>query len=97
MLQFSYKDEENANICNEELDSVSHSENLSHLTEELSIKSRQHMDEFIVNCCFAGEPCGNVTEIFEPIFTGLDATCLILGKGFGRPKAQVSERAYDYW
>ena len=76
-----YKDEENTNICNEELESVSHSENLNHLTyEELSIKSRQHVDEFIVDCYFAGEPCGNVTEIFEPIFTGL-GICYIFNSG----------------
>ena len=38
--------------------------------EELTVNTRNILEEFILECYFAGRKC-NVTEVFEPVFTSL--------------------------
>ena len=50
----------------------SQSDNLSRIIyEELVIQARHKVEELIEECFFAGKPCGNLTEVFEPVFTNL--------------------------
>ena len=74
--------EENAASCQEEVESlIIQSDNLSNITyEELIVQARQHVEEFILDCYFAGEKCGNVTEMFEPVFTNL-GVCYTFNSG----------------
>ena len=51
---------------------ISQSDNLIRTTyEELAMQARHSVENFIGACYFAGEPCGDMTEVFEPIFTSL--------------------------
>ena len=62
--------------------------NLSSITfEELAVQARQPVDDFIQGCYFAGESCGTITEIFEPIFTNL-GICYTFNSGKARPLLQ---------
>ena len=76
--------EEGTKSCEEELESVSlpQSESLDNITyEELTVQARHSVADLILECYFAGEPCGNLTEAFEPVFSNLEyATPLILGR-----------------
>ena len=61
--------EADAQSCEDE---ESQSDNLSRITyEELIMQARYKVEELIGECFFAGESCGNVTEVFEPVFTNL--------------------------
>ena len=78
-----------AETCEQILESVSESSiNLGSITfEEFAVQTRQPVDDFIQGCYFAGEPCGNITEIFEPIFTNL-GICYTFNSGKARPLLQ---------
>jgi hypothetical protein len=56
--------------------------------EELIMQASDDVKELIVNCSFAGEPCGNLTEVFEPVFTEM-GLCYTFNSGRGRPRAQT--------
>ena len=75
--------------CDQVLESVSKSStNLSSVTfEELAVQARQPVEDFIQGCFFAGEPCGNITEVFEPVFTNL-GICYTFNSGKARPLFQ---------
>ena len=68
--------EEGTKTCEEVLESVSQSGVLNISYEELTVQARYRVENFIQGRYFAGEPCGNLTEVFEPVFTNLG----ILGK-----------------
>ena len=64
--------EDGARSCEDTLETLSESVNAKNITyEELTIKARHFVKDFIAECLFAGEPCGNLTEVFEPVFTNL--------------------------
>ena len=73
--------------CNTVVQNVSKSEfvNLSSLQyEELTNEARYPLEDFILECFFAGRQC-NVTEVFEPIFTNL-GVCYTFNSGrLGKP------------
>ena len=79
---------EGTNTCEEELESVSQSENLNvNITyEELSQQARYRVEDFILGCYFAGEQC-NVTEMFEPTLTNL-GICYTFNSGKIKPPIQ---------
>ena len=39
------------------------------------------------DCYFAGEPCGNLTEVFKPVFTNL-GVCYTFNSGLVKPLLQ---------
>ena len=39
--------------------------------EELSVQARYRVEDLITRCEFATNDCGNLTEVFEPVFTNL--------------------------
>ena len=48
------------------------SDNLNSITfEELTMQARHSLEELILDCSFAGEPCGDITKLFKPVFTNL--------------------------
>jgi hypothetical protein len=77
--------------CSQVLQSVSTSSiNLSSITfEELAVQVGQPVEDFIQGCYFAGKPCGNITEIFEPVFTNL-GICYTFNSEKARPLFQSS-------
>ena len=79
----------NSETCDQVLESVFKSNtNLSSVTfEELAVQARQPVEDFIQGCFFAGEPCGNITEVFEPVFTNL-GICYTFNLGKARPLFQ---------
>ena len=61
--------EEGTRSCEErvsQLDSLNKT-----IYEELAIQARHSLEEFILDCSFAGKPCSNLTEVFKPVFTDL--------------------------
>ena len=85
-------DEIDSETCNQVLQSASTSSTdiLSGITfEELAVQSRQPVEDFIQGCFFAGKSCGNVTEVFEPVFTNL-GICYTFNSGRVRPLFQSS-------
>jgi hypothetical protein len=44
--------------------------------EELTLQASDDVKDLIVNCSFAGEPCGNLTEVFESDFTEMGSYML---------------------
>ena len=79
---------EDANICVETLESVSQSENLSNITyEKLIVQARHQVEELVLGCNFAGKPCGNITKVFQPIFTSL-GICYTFNSGLLTPPLQ---------
>ena len=82
--------EEGTKSCEEELESVAQLQNssLNDITyEEMTVKARNSVAEFILNCFFAGEPCGNLTEVFKPVFTNL-GICYTFNSGKIKPLLQ---------
>ena len=84
--------EEGTKSCEEELESVSlpqsDSESLNNITyEELTVQARYSVDDLILDCYYAGEPCGNLTEVFEPIFSNL-GICYTFNSGKMKPAIQ---------
>ncbi len=55
--------------------------------EELVIQARHRVEQLIDECFFAGEPCGNVTEMFKPVFTNL-GICYTFNSAKIRPLLQ---------
>ena len=39
--------------------------------EELIVEARHHVEDFVVDCMFAGKPCGDITQVFEPVISNL--------------------------
>ena len=39
--------------------------------EELIMEARHHVEDFVVDCRFAGKPCGDITQVFEPVISNL--------------------------
>ena len=53
--------------------------------EELAIAASDAVEDLIVDCSFAGKACGNLTEVFEPIFTEM-GVCYTFNSGrMGKP------------
>ena len=53
--------------------------------EELAIAASDVVEDLIVDCSFAGKACGNLTEVFEPVFTEM-GICYTFNSGrMGRP------------
>ena len=68
--------------CNQVLSVTRSSAILSSITfEELALQARQPVDDFIRGCFFAGKPCGNITEVFEPVFTNMGIICYTFNSG----------------
>ena len=83
-----FVDEKGTKTCEEELESMFQSENLNNVTyEDLTVQARQSVQYFIIDCYFAGEPCGNLTEVFEPVFTNL-GICYTFNSGKIKPLIQ---------
>ena len=68
-------------------DEVSQSNNLSITYEELTVQARYRVEDFIGDCYFAGKPCGNLTEVFKPVFTNL-GICYTFNSGLVKPPVQ---------
>ena len=85
-------DDIDSETCNQVMQSASTSSTniLSGITfEELAVQSGQPVEDFIQGCFFAGESCGNVTEVFEPVFTNL-GICYTFNSGRVSPLFQSS-------
>ena len=78
-------------VCNQLLESVAiPGTDLGSITfEELVVQASQPVDDFIQGCFFAGEPCGNISEVFEPVFTNL-GICYTFNSGRMRPLFESS-------
>ena len=66
--------QENGESCKKDLQgSLSQSESDSNISsikfEELTMVASDDVEDLIVDCSFAGKACGNLTEVFEPVFT----------------------------
>jgi hypothetical protein len=61
--------EEGTRSCEERVSQVDSLNNAMY--EELAMQARHDLDSLILSCTFAGEPCGNITEVFKPVFTNL--------------------------
>jgi hypothetical protein len=82
--------EESTKSCEKELESVGlpHSKILNDITyEELTVQARHSVADLILECHFAGQPCGNLTEVFEPVFSNL-GICYIFNSGKMKPTLQ---------
>ena len=61
--------EEGTRNCEERVSQLDSLKNT--IYEELAMQARHSLEEFIWRCSFAGKPCGNLTEVFKPVFTDL--------------------------
>ena len=106
---FRVRYKSNASEPCEDLLTHNQSHNLINITyEELIVQARQYVEEFILFCSFDGEECGNVTKVFEPVFTNLGVCYTfnsrklrprLLSKGTGQRQGlqlMVNVAQYDY-
>ena len=78
--------EEGAMSCQDRMSQLS--ENLSSITyEDLIMQAGYRVEDFIQGCYYAGQPCGNLTEVFKPIFTNL-GICYTFNSGLLTPPLQ---------
>ena len=66
------RQELNDQSCKQDLQgSLSQSDsNISSIKfEELVVVARNDVEDLIVDCSYAGEPCGSLNKVFEPVFT----------------------------
>ena len=73
--------------CEDILESVPQSSSLNVNYEELIVEARHHVEDFIQVCSFAGKPCGNITEVFEPIIINM-RLCYTFNSGRLKPPVQ---------
>ena len=79
--------EENAESCERGLQTSSSQSDINLTSikfEELTLKASDNVKKLIRRCYFAGEPCGNLTEVFQPISTEL-GICYTFNSGRVRP------------
>ena len=57
--------------------------------EKLTVQASDNVKDLIMDCSFAGEPCGNLTEVFEPVFTEM-GICYTFNSG--RKRQHVRSR-----
>ena len=55
--------------------------------EELTVQARDSMEKLFKGCYFAGDSCGNLTKVFEPVFTNL-GICYTFNSGKARRLVQ---------
>lgn len=55
--------------------------------EELTVQARYHVEDLIISCEFATKDCGNLTEVFKPVFTNL-GMCYTFNSGKVRSPLQ---------
>ena len=57
--------------------------------EEFTMQASDSVKDLILDCSFAGEPCGNLTEIFESVFTEV-GICYTFNSGRERQHVRTS-------
>lgn len=68
-----------------DLESIIFSNKLTY--EELTVQAKYNVEDLIGSCTFATNDCGNLTEVFEPVFTSL-GICYTFNSGKVRPPLQ---------
>ena len=67
---------------------MSQSDKLNLAYKELIVQARHRVEDFILSYFFAGKPCGDITEVFEPIMIINMRMCYTFNSGKVSPPLQ---------